>query len=158
MRTICCVFLLMMLGACTNLRGVYVRPHVQVPDTGTDRAGMRPSPRTAGGRFLAIRCSPGRIDRAVEVNADLASAAYTVRKARLQATHGHQPYSHGQRERGGSESAGSADREHHLNAGGTVNLAYEVDLWGKLAAARTGASGRPRPPSGPRGHGLEPRG
>lgn len=129
------------LCACSALRSNYSTPPVALPASWVGSA-LNATVDQAGPWWMAFDdpVLNALIDQALARNNDLAAAAIRVRTARLQArltgTNITPDVSVG-----GDTSAsrdvesGVISREHGVSA----SLSYEIDLWGKLAAARDAA-------------------
>lgn len=143
MRMCVTLVLVCCLGACAGLRGNYARPQAQMP------AGwMSPSLDTARGNATDGRwwqrfddpVLSGLVEQALQRNADVAVAAYKLRTARLQAG---QAVSDSLPDVSVSaDSASNRDLKTNIisrSSSASGSVSYELDLWGKMAAARDAA-------------------
>lgn len=129
------------LCSCAGLRSTYATPETALPPA-WDGPVLNATVLQAGPWWTAFGdpVLNGLIEQALARNNDLASAAIRVRTARLQArltgTNVAPDVSVGA-DTSASRALdnGSISREHGVSG----SLSYEVDLWGKLAAARDAA-------------------
>lgn len=132
----CCV-----LSACAGLRENHATPAADLPLAWSGMTGSAPADQ-AGPWWKAFKDPElsKLIDEVLARNNDLAAAAVRVRRAQLQARLAGSDLLP-DASLGGDMSAsrvldsGNISRSHRVSAG----LNYELDLWGKLAAARDAA-------------------
>ncbi|NCD24449.1 MAG: efflux transporter outer membrane subunit [Deltaproteobacteria bacterium] len=129
------------LCACSALRSKYSTPPVALPASWVGSA-LNATVDQAGPWWMAFDdpVLNALIDQALVRNNDLAAAAIRVRTARLQArltgTNITPDVSvSGDTSASRDVESGVISREHGVSA----SLSYEIDLWGKLAAARDAA-------------------
>lgn len=141
MRTLMLLFLACALCACAGLRSAYTTPEASMPPAWAGQS-LNATVAETGPWWMAFHdpLLDDLVDQALVRNNDLAAAAMRVRTARLRAdltgTNRTPDVSVG-----GETSVnrildtGAISREHSVSG----SLSYELDLWGKLAAARDAA-------------------
>lgn len=136
-----CLLVFVICTSCSGLRGAYRTPAADLPEH-WQGAALKATVSQSG-TWWTVFGDPtlnALIERALERNNDLAAAAMRVRAARLRAeligTNRTPDVSvEGRTSSSRDLRSGDISRSHSL----TGSLSYEVDLWGKLAAARDAA-------------------
>lgn len=141
MRALMLLFLACALCACAGLRSAYITPETSIPPAWAGQS-LNATVAETGPWWTAFHdpVLGDLVDQALARNNDLAAAAIRVRTARLRSdltgTNRTPDVSVG-----GDTSVsrildtGDISREHSVSG----SLSYELDLWGKLAAARDAA-------------------